>query len=184
MKKYYKLAAFIVAIAITTITLTSGITKSSRSDGGRDLVEELYEQAVKQNDNLEAIEDGIEKFYKNRNEAIEKYNSFAAYNNRYYMDAKSKAATIADAATRQKANDIINKSEAAYRAKTANWQNTIASLNTNEKELTNLHALLQIMITDPMIEKYQNSALPDNTKAKEINSDLLKVIEKIKAITK
>jgi hypothetical protein len=184
MKKYYKLAAFIMAIAITTITLTSGITKGSRSYGGRDLVEELYEQAVKQNDNLEAIEDGIEKFYKNRNEAIEKYNSFTAYNNRYYMDAKSKAATIADAATQQRANDIIIKSEAAYKVKTANWQNTIANLNANEKELTNLHTLLQIMITESMIDKYQNSSLPDNAKAKEANNDLLKVIEKIKAITK
>lgn len=183
MKKYYKIAAFLMTIAITTITLTSGITKGSRSEGGRDLVEELYDQAVKQNNNLEAIEEGIERFYKNRNEAIEKYNSFTAYNNRYYMDAKSKAATIADAATQQRANDVINKSEVAYKVKIANWQNTITTLNANEKELTNLHTLLQIMITESMIAKYQ-STLPDNAKAKEVNSDLLKVIEKIKTITK
>ena len=184
MKKYYKIAAFIVAIAITTITLTSGITKDSRSGGGRDLVEELYEQAVKQNDNLEAIEDGIEKFYKNRDEAFEKYNNFTSYNNRYYTDAKSNASTIADAATKQKAYDIISKSEAGYKVKMADWQNTIATLNSNEKELTDLHTLLKILITEAMIQKYQSSALPDNAKLKEANGDLLKVIEKIKSITK
>ncbi len=183
MKKYYKIAAFMLAITITAVTLTSGIRKDYNG-GGRDLVEELFEQAVKQNNSLESIEDDIEKFYKNRNEAIEKYNSYVAYNNRYYTDAKSKAATIAEAATKQRANDIISKSEAAYKAKTAEWQNTIATLNANEKILTDLHALLEIIITEPMIEKYQNSGLPDNTKIKEANSDLLKVIEKIKAITK
>ena len=172
-----------LAIAIIAITLTSGGIKESRSGGGRDLVEELYDQAVKQNDNLKSIEDGIEKFYKNKNEALEKYNSFTSYNNRYYADAKSKASTIADAATKQKANDIISKSEAVYRTKTADWQNTIAALNTNERELNNLHALLQILITEPIIGKYQNSELPNSTKTKEANSELLKVIEKIKAIT-
>ena len=173
-----------LAIAIAIVTLSSGITKeSSRSGGGRDLVEELYDQAVRQNDNLKSIEEGIEKFYKNKEDAIEKYSSYTSYNNRYYTDAKSKAATITDAAAKQKANDIISKSEAAYRTKTADWQNTIAALNANERELNNLHALLQVMITEPIIVKFQNSSLPDNSKAKETNGELLKVIEKIKAIT-
>jgi hypothetical protein len=183
MKIFYKIAALVVIAAIITTTLTSGIRKEY--DGGyRNLVDELYEQAVKQNDNLESIEDDIEKFYKNRNEALEKYNSFTAYNNRYYTDARSKAATITDAATQQKANEVINKSETAYKSKLANWQATIATLNANEKELTNLHALLKIITTQPMIEKYQNDALPDNTKLREANGELQKVIEKIKAITK
>lgn len=182
MKKYYKIAAFILAIAITAVTLTSGIRKDY-SGGGRDLVDELYEQAVKQNNSLESIEDDIEKFYKNRNEAIEKYNSYIAYNNRYYTDAKSKAATINNAATKQRANDIISKSEAKYKFKITDWQNTIAALNANERELNDLHALLKILITEPMIEKYQTSGLPDNARLKEANGDLLIVIEKIKAIT-
>lgn len=185
MKKVYRIAAFVMVIAITTITLTSGIKKEySRSGGGRDLVEELYDQAVKQNDALESIEVSIEKIYKNRNEAIEKYNSFTSYNNRYYTDAKAKASTITDTATKQRAYDLISKSEAAYKTKITNWENSISALNANEKELTNLHALLEIMIANTMIEKYQSTGLPDNTKLKEVNSDLLKVIEKIKAITK
>jgi hypothetical protein len=185
MKKYYKIAAFVVVIAITAITLTAGISKEgSRYGGGRDLVEELYDQAVKQNNNLEAIEDDIEKFYKDRAEAVEKYNSFVAYNNRYYSDAKSKAATITDAATKQRANDVINKSEAVYKAKIAGWQNTITTLNANEKELNDLHALLKIMVTEPMISKYQTTSFPDDAKLKEANGDLQNVIEKIKTITK
>jgi hypothetical protein len=185
MNKTNKIAAFVVIITITALTLTSGISKDGiRYGGDRDLVDELYGQAVKQNDKLESIEDDIEKFYKNRNEAIEKYNSFVSYNNRYYSDARSKAATIADAATKQRANDVISKSEAAYNAKTIDWKNVLAALNANEKELNDLHALLKIMITEPMIAKYQATGLPDNAKLKETNSDLLKVIEKIKAITK
>jgi len=185
MKKYYSIAVFLVIISITVVTLTAGITKEFYGEGGgRDLVEDLYDQAVKQNDNLEQIEDDIQKFYKNRNEALEKYNSFTSYNNRYYSDAKLKAATIADVATKQRANDIINNSEAAYKAKLLDWQNSINSLNNNEKQLTDLYALLKILITEPMMVKYQTAELPDQSKLKEANGELLKVIEKIKAITR
>jgi hypothetical protein len=184
MKKIFKISAFVVIIGITAITLISGTSKENRYDGGyKDLVEELYAQAVKQDKNLESIEDGIQKFYKKKSEALEKYNSFSSYNNRYYTDAKSNAATIADAATKQKANDMISKSEATYKAKLSDWQNTITALNTSEKEMNDLHTLLQIKITIPMIEKYQSTDFPDNARLKEANDDLLKVIEKIKMIT-
>lgn len=182
MKKYVKIVTFAAAVLLIAITLTSGIDKSR--GGYKDLVEEFYDQAVKQNSNLETIEDDIENFYKKREDAIEKYNSFTSYNNRYYADAKAKAATIADATTKQRAGDHINKSETAYRAKMANWQNAIVTLNNNERELSDLHILLKIMIATPVIEKYQQNNLPDNSRMNEANADLLKVIEKIKAITK
>jgi len=182
MKKYVKIVTFAAAVLLIAITLTSGIDKSR--GGYKDLVEEFYDQAVKQNSNLETIEDDIENFYKKREDAIEKYNSFTSYNNRYYADAKAKAATIADATTKQRAGDHINKSETAYRAKMANWQNSIVTLNNNERELRDLHVLLKIMIATPVIEKYQQNNLPDNSKLNEANTDLQKVIEKIKAITK
>lgn len=184
MRKYYKIAALVVVIAIISFTLTSGITKERSDGGGKDLVEELYDQAAKQNDNLESIEDGIGKFYKKKNEAVEKYNSFTYYNNRYYSDAYSKAATIADAATKQRANELISKSEAAYKLKLADWQTRIAALNAKERELNDLHTLLKVMITEPMIARYQTNEFPDNGKLKEAADDLEKVIGQIKAITK
>lgn len=183
MKRVYKISAFVIVIAITAVTLTSGIASyDSRTGGYKDLVDELYDQAAKQNDNLGSIEDDIAKFYKKKDEALEKYNSFTSYNNRYYTDAKAKAGLIADAAAKQKANDIINKSETDYKIKLTDWQASIAILNARERELKDLHGLLQIIITEPMIAKYQGSNLPDNSKLKEANSDLKSVIEKIKAI--
>lgn len=182
MKKYFKIAAFAAAVLLIAITLTSGIDKSR--GGYKDLVEEFYDQAVKQNSNLETIEDDIENFYKKREESIEKYNNFTSYNNRYYTDARARAATIADATIKQRAGEHITKSETAYRAKMVSWQNSIITLDNNEKELRDLHVLLKIMIATPVIEKYQQNNLPDNSKLNEANADLLKVIEKIKAITK
>jgi hypothetical protein len=185
MKKIVKITAFVVSITITVITLTSGIEKSyGRSGGYKDLVDELYSQSVKQNKSLENIEDGIENFYKKKMDAIEEYNSFTAYNNRYYSDAKANTNTISNTTAKQKANELINKSEALYNTKIANWQSTIATLNANEKELNDLHTLLKLIITEPIIAKYQSTQLPENSKVKEAGEDLLKVIEKIRAITK
>jgi hypothetical protein len=183
MKRVYKITVFAIVIGFASVTLTSGVSKRDNG-GGRDLVEELYEQAVKQNDNLESIEEGIDNFYKKKEDAIEKYNSFSTYNNRYYADARSKSGMIADAATKQRAFDIINISETAYKVKIADWQNTIAVLNANERELNDLYTLLKIMITEPVIAKFQATGFPDNGKLKEANVDLLKVMEKIKTITR
>jgi hypothetical protein len=178
MKRKYFLSAFIFIIAATTIiTLTSGDFKKSRYGGGKDLVEELYNQAAKQNDNLRSIEEGIENFYRKKEEALEKYN------NRYYSDAKANAANIADGGTKQRTLDLITKSETGYHSKLTEWQNQISILNTKEKELRDLHILLQVMTTIPTIEKYQQSSLPDNNKLKETNADLKQVIDRIKAIT-
>jgi hypothetical protein len=182
MKKAFKIAAFAVLVTLTFITLTSGGLK--RDAGYRDMVEELYDQAVKQNDNLESIEEDIEKFGKKKQEALEKYNAYNAYHNRYYQDALSNAAMISDPATKKKADDIIATSEARYKTKIAGWQTTIAALNTGERELRDLHALLKIMISEAIIDKSQNSGLPDSGKAKEATGDIQGIIQKIKAITK
>ncbi|HEX7844949.1 MAG TPA: hypothetical protein VF476_04050 [Chitinophagaceae bacterium] len=183
MRKTYSIAASILIIAASVFMLTAGISKDSRYGGGRDMVEELYDLSVKQSDNLKSIEDGIGKFYRKRDESLEKYNFFTNQNSQYYTDARAKAATIADAAVKQKATDLINKSETRYLAKLTDWKNHIATLNTKERELKDLHALLKIMSSEPMIEKYQNASFPDNGKLKETNSDLQQLIEKIKAIT-
>ena len=182
MKKFLKPAAFVAVILVTLIVLTSGIDK--RSGGYKDLVDEFYEQAVKQNSNLKSIEEGIDAFYKKREDALEKYNSFTAYNSRYYADARSHANTIPDATTKQRAAELVNKSEAAYLTKLSNWQSSITSLNSKERELKSLHELLKLMIATPVIENYQQNNLPGNSKLNEANGDLQQLVEKIKAITR
>ncbi|HEX4876419.1 MAG TPA: hypothetical protein VFV31_07075 [Chitinophagaceae bacterium] len=183
MRKAISITAIAGIFLLMFILLTSGDIKSRYDGGSKDLVDELYFQAVKQNNNLEAIEEDIEKFYKKKSEAMEKYNSFTAYNSRYYSDARANANAISDSLTRKKAVDIIFKGESRYQSKLAGWQSIITSLNKNEKELNELHNLLKILVTEPMMEKYQQNNLPERSKALEANDELQKVIQKIKAIT-
>lgn len=172
-------------LVLSAIILLSGISKDSGDDGGGgNLVEEIYWQTVKQNDQLEKIEDGISKFYKKKNEALEKYNSYTSYNNRYYTDARLKAAQITDSAAKQKATQLIQQSENRYRSSLTDWLAQINQLNAKEKELNNLHLLLELMIADPVMQQYQSDNFPDRTRLKEAEAELQAVIEKIKAITR
>ena len=147
MRKASTFAALIIVLSIFIIGLSSGITKNSRDGGGKDLVEELYFQAVKQNDNLKSIEDAIESFHRKKDDALEKYAGFTYYNNRYYTDAKTNATQISDGTLRQKTNDLINKSETAYHARLAEWSNIIATMK--EKEKTRIE-IIMIMQTKTM----------------------------------
>ncbi len=147
-------------------------------------MEELYDQAVKQNDNLKSIEEDISKFYKKKIDALEMYNSYTYYNTRYYSDARAKTGQIKDATIKQRATEQLNQSETAYNTRIASWQKTIADMNTKENELDDLQILLKIVTTRPMIEKYQSRELPGSGKPKEANDKLLRLIERIKTLTK
>jgi hypothetical protein len=184
MRKTYSFAALAGILLVIFVMLSSGDIKSRYDGGGRDMVEELYYQAVKQNESLEAIEDDIEKFYKKKQEALEKYSSYSSYNSRYYYDAKANVAGITDAATRQKATDILTVSETRYKTSVAEWERNITSLQVKEKELNDLHSLLKIMFSEKMINRYQSGNFPDGSKLNEANNELQSVIEKIKAITR
>ncbi len=184
MRKAFTFAALIIVFSLFIIGLSSGITKSYRDGGGKDQVEELYFQAVKQNDNLKSIEDAIESFQRKKNDALEKYAGFIYYNNRYYTDAKTNAAQIGDATLKQKTIDLIIKSEAAYNSRLTEWNSIIANMGAREKELNDLHIQLMVITTLPSIEKYQISSLPDPAKAKEASADLQKVIDRMREITR
>lgn len=182
MRRKYSIAAIIALVLVLTVTLTSGTSSDIRDGGGKDPVDELYDQAIKQNEKLEAVEDGISRFYKKKSEAVDKFNSFVYYNERYYSDARSKASAITDAATKQKAMDIISKSESAYRTKIATWQTDIAALNARERNLNELRTLLKIKVTEPMIARYQDAEMPGNAKLKEAAADLESLIGQINGL--
>jgi hypothetical protein len=183
-RKVIKFILAFAAIAVLIITLQSNSIRKDYGGGDRDVVEQLYQVEVKNNSNLSDIEDGIEAFYKKKKDAYAAYNTFTNFNTNYYIDAKRKANTINDATTKQKALDILTKSETAYFAKMTEWNATIATLNANEKELYNLHSLLKITVTEPVVAAYQTKELPDNKAATAVNTELTKIIEKIKVITK
>jgi hypothetical protein len=182
MKKNYSLAVLCL-LMVTVITLTSGISKSDKGGYG-DIVERLYSQEVKRNGTLKNIEESIDAFYRKKEASLEKFNGFSYQNNEYYKDANARANIITDAAAKQKALDIIRKSEEAYRANVASWQGLITTLNNNERQLKDLHQLLKITVTIPVIEAYQKTELPSTTDATTTNNELLKIIEAIKTITK
>ena len=170
MKKKILIFSSILAAVLTIILLSSGISKESRYDGGgNDLVQDLQES--------------ISKFYKKKNEALEKYNSFTSYNSRYYSDARQKMEQITDTVSKKKALTLISKSENNYRSSLSDWQNRINSLNAKERELVNLQSLLQITVSESMIAKYQSGNFPDNTRFKEAAAEIESIINRLKTLT-
>ncbi len=184
MKKKILIPTSFLAAVFAIILLSSGTSKESRYDGGgNDLVHELYDQAVKQNDDLQDLQESISKFYKKKNEALEKYNSYTNYNTRYYSDARQKMEQITDSVSKKKAIALISNSEKNYRNSLSDWQNRINMMNAKERELTNLHSLLQIMVSETMIVKYQSGNFPDNTRYKEAAAEIESIISRLKTLT-
>ncbi len=182
MKKKFLQITLLGLIGIVAITIfSSNKTKESnyRDGGSGNLVDELYDKAVDKSDALAAIEANIKKYHDKKVAAIKDFQKFDYYNTRFYTDANGKLSNIKDTTIREKAKKIITISETNYIAKVALFNNQIAAIEKKEALLNNLHELLKISITTPIIEKYQSTDLPNSNDLQGVDNDLKNIIDVI-----
>jgi predicted transcriptional regulator len=149
--------------------------KSYRSSG--DLTEELYQELVDKTPALKIMEDDLEAFGPMSNELTDKFNRYDSKSNSYYSSANYKAAAIKDSLLRMKIVALITASNKQYSTKTAELDSLLKQISKNGTTLNDHHSVLKIVLTLPMIEKYQDDNKPDNKEFKDLikqQEDLIK----------
>jgi len=138
-----------------------GSFEYSRGDGGS-LVDKLYSELVDKNPELKKIEDGLSEL---STKVADKKAEFEAYNYKsedYYSDADVDLNMITDSTIKKQIREVLNKSQKAYKAKTAGVKGLISLLDKGNATLTDHHTVLKIVATLPQIEQYQKDKLPAN----------------------
>lgn len=130
-----------------------------------DLLEQLYEELLQKDTNLKALEDEIAVVKSSKFDSLQRFHGFNGKNEAYFNSAKFQANQITDSVLKKRVQQLIADKQAAYKKKIATHLALTDTIDVNDKKIGDLHRLLKITKTLPLIEQYQNS--PPSMKSME-----------------
>ena len=149
---------------------------SLKKRGYDDIVEELYKELLEKNAALSSLEHNIEKIKDNSKDSAEAFNGFDAKNNAYYNATNTHLNAIKDSVLKNRIKFLLSKSLSGYKDKISAHNNLIATINTKDITLDDLHIVLKLTQTLTLIEQYQNSDLPSTKSLENISKAYDKLI--------
>jgi hypothetical protein len=148
-----------------------------------DLTEELYQELVDQTPALKKLEEDLEHFAPKPNDLKDKFDEYADKSNSYYNSANYKAAAISDSVLRKKITLLIAASNKQFASKTAELNSLITQISKNGASINDHHSVLKIVLTLPLIEKYQDNNKPGKKEFKDLINQQENLLSKTKSIT-
>lgn len=130
----------------------------SRGSSRGNLVEELYQDLVSKSPELQKLETEIDNF--KTDEVQKKFYNYNSKSENYYSSAKYQAKDIKDSITRKKNLAFIEKSNNQYFEKNEEITGLFKTINDKQKSIEDCHTVLKIVLTMPIMVKYQNENLP------------------------
>jgi len=146
-----------------------------------DLVDDLYQELVNKSPELKTLEDELQEV--NPRDIIGIFHNYDDKSNSYYSSAKGNTEGIRDSILKKKILNLINKSSDRYDAKKADVENLVTTIYKKRTEITNYHTALKIVLTLPLIEKYQNDHLPKKSPFEKVIEKENQLLEKVKKNT-
>ena len=142
-----------------------------------DLVEKLYEDLIKHTPELNDLEIKINAIKESETDSTKKFENYNGKNLRYYGNAQGISGGIKDSILRERVKLMISKSESKYKESTLKQIGLLKEIEAKKTSLNDLHVILKIIKTLPLIEKYQASSKPSdhslNGYIKEINKGII-----------
>lgn len=128
--------------------------------GYDDLVESLYNELTDKTPELKKLEDKIDDLHKSKNDSTELFDKYNQKNQSYFSSANSHLERITDSLLRDKMKLLIAGSLSKYNSLISRHTDLLKSIDAKNLTLSDLHIILKITKTIPLIEKYQKDKLP------------------------
>lgn len=128
--------------------------------GYDDLVESLYSELTSKNIELKDLEGKIDELNSSRNDTTALFDKFNEKNQSYFSSANRHISEIKDSLLRDRMNLLITQNLAKYDASIAKHNGLLKIIKAKSLSISDLHSILKIVKTLPLIEKYQKDNLP------------------------
>ena len=148
-----------------------------------DLTEELYHELVDKTPALKKLENDLDAFSLKPNDLKDRINQYDNKSNGYYSSANYKVTAITDSLLRMKIILLITLSSKQYTTKKAELNLLLKQINNNGMTLNDHHNVLKIVLTLPIIEKFQDDNKPDKQEFKNLIKEQAKLILKTDSLT-
>lgn len=149
---------------------------------GSDLTEELYIELVSKNPKLKNLEEDMQLFYQNPYFRQKQFATYDSKSNDYYSSANDKAMGISDSVLRDKILALLTDSKTKYAKKTDEHQDLLKIIEQNRTSINDKHLILKIVLTLPIIEKYQNENLPNTQDSHDLIKKQTVLIQKLDSL--
>lgn len=133
-----------------------------------DIIEELYQELVDKNPALQKLETDIEEFRSKSDELKGIFDKYNGKSSNYYSSASCRVAAITDSILKKRIVTLISNSSRLYENKTKELNSLLKLISQNGSTITDHHTALKIVLTLPLIEKYQKDNLPSRKKFKTL----------------
>jgi len=135
----------------------SGSLKNIRYSGDGNIINEIYYELIKNDKNLQVLDDKIENSNEKSEKVILHYNTILGKSSSYYLSANYNANAIGDSLLQEKIVKEIKMSADKYNLKIKNIKDLISQVTKNKERMNDLYTVFKIKKTLPEIEKYQNA---------------------------
>lgn len=162
--------------------LQEGSLEIKRYTSSRDLTEELYQELVDKTPVLKKLEEDLNALSTRPIDLKDKFNQYDYKSSGYYNSATNKASSISDSLLKNKIIALIKQRQQTYTSKTEELNALLKQMSHNGTTLKDHHAVLKIVMTLPIIEKYQDENKPDKKEFKNVLRDQDNLILKIDSL--
>jgi len=130
------------------------------------------------------LETQIENLAESKSDSAASFNHYNNKNNSYYQAAGNHLAQVKDTVLKQKIKQLIESSASRYNRSVTKHNGLLQSIDMKYATLTDLHIILKITRTLPLIEKYQEDAFPSTASLERYWRQLDKAVKYADTLSK
>ncbi|GAA4317492.1 hypothetical protein [Flaviaesturariibacter amylovorans] len=134
-----------------------------------DLLSELWADTLSRSAPLKALDGQVRAMAAQKADSLAAYDAYTRYSTRYYADAERYAASIGDTVLRGRVLALVRSSRDAQARRTAGHTALDSSLQKREAAIGDVHGMLKLLLTLPLMERYQQQKLPSRTPLEQLN---------------
>jgi hypothetical protein len=148
------------------------------------LVNVLYAELAKKNPALNELEEKIKRIEESKTDSLKYFDLYNVKNNAFYTSAKAMLEQVRDSTIKAKLKVMVDKSLNSYNELTSDHTALLKQLDFKNSSLNDLHILLKISTTLPLIEKYQKQSKPTTKSITGLIKEMDKAIKKADTLSK
>lgn len=141
------------------------------------IVDELFNEKRKSDEELDKLMEDIETLRKSKNEKVQDLQSFLFNNEKYYSDAFLISDQIQDSLLKQELKILLEKSQKRFEKPALELRTKIDKVQTEDTRMYDYEKFLRVAVTLEMIEQYQKNNQPDA-------SELIEMFKKYQELQK
>ncbi len=137
-----------------------------------DMVEDLYSEFADKTPELKNIEIKIIDLNESRDDSTETFDKYNNKSEAYYNSLNAHIEQIKDSALKERMKFLITNSLANYNNNISSYSKLLAEINSASAILSDLHTILKITRTLPLITKYQTGNKPSISSLEGYNKEI------------